>query len=120
MSDTSARNPATPGVGNARRQISRWLWVVIGLSALMVYRLVAFIGFSDFGDGTPEFWVVAFTGDAFMGVTAPIVAIMLWKTRGLAIWTTAIAWHVIGIKDYLAGAQFLAVEVPDGGGSVWL
>jgi len=87
---------------------------VIGLSALVVYRLVALPGLLDLGDSTPEFWVVAFTGDTFMGVTALIIAIMLWKTRGLAIWTTAIAWHMIGIKDYLAGAQFLAVELPDG------
>lgn len=110
MSDTSAQyttalQDAAPG---------RWFWVVISLSALMTYRLVAVGGFADLGEGTPEFWVVAFTGDTFMGLTAPIVAYLLWKTRGLAIWTTAIVWHAIGIKDYIAGLEFVGVELPSG------
>ena len=87
---------------------------MIGLTALMVHRLAALFNISDLGEGTPDFWIVALTGDTFIGVTAPIVAVMLWKNRGLAVWTIAIAWHVIGIKDYSAGAQFAALEIPNG------
>ena len=114
MSEISAQNLATLEKGTSSRPLSRGLWVVIGLTALMVHRLAALFSFSDLGEGTPDFWVVAFTGDTFIGVTAPIVAFMLWKNRGLAVWTTAIVWHVIGIKDYSAGAQFAALETPDG------
>ncbi len=114
MSEKTAPIPEAAVEDDNTHPIGGWLWLVIGLSALMTYRLVAIAGFSDLGDGTPDYWVVAFTGDMFMGITASIVAILLWKTRGIAIWTIAIAWHAIGIKDYLAGSQFLGVDIPDG------
>ena len=66
----------------------------------------------------PQFWIVAFTGDAFMAVTAPIIVILLLRTRGLAVWTIAIAWQVIGIKDYSAGLQFYAMD-PNQGNLLW-
>ena len=87
-------------------------WVVIVLTALMFYRIVGFFGLTTLGDTQPMGWIVAFTGDAFMGVTALIVAGLLWKYRGLGVWTIAIVWHVIGIKDYLAGTQLAIVEPP--------
>lgn len=113
MSQVTGSSTVTPTDSSATRPIGRWLWVVIGLTGLMVYRAIAAVGLTDLGDGTPDFWIVALTGDAFIGVTAPIVAFLLWKRRGLAIWTIAIAWHVTGIKVFLAGSQFLAVDIPD-------
>ena len=97
-------------------------WVVIVLTALMFYRIVPlFSSISTLGDTMPMGWIVAITGDAFMGVTALIVAGLLWKYRGLAVWTIAIVWHVIGIKDYLVGTQLAIVEPPaqTGGGGVF-
>ena len=79
MSENPAPTTEAAVEDNNTHAIGGWLWVVIGLSALMTYRLVAIAGFADLGDGTPDYWVVAFTGDTFMGATAPIVAILLWK-----------------------------------------
>ena len=110
MSGNSTEDTPTPQNGAP----GRWFQVVIWLTAIMTYRLVVAGGFADLGEGTPEFWVVALTGDTFMGLTAPIVAYLLWKNRGLAIWTTAIVWYAIGIKDYLAGLMFAGIELPDG------
>ena len=97
---------------NTAYPIGRRLRVAIGLSALMFYRTTVAFQISEIGEGTPDFWIVAISGDVFMGLTAPIVAVLLWKKRGMAIWITAIVWHAIGIKDYLAGSQFLGVALP--------
>ena len=86
------------------------LWVVIVLSALMVYRVTTLMWIPLLGDTIPEFWIVAFTGDAFVGITALIVAALLWRSRGLAVWTIAIIWQVIGLKDYTVGMQLQFIE----------
>jgi len=57
-------------------------------------------------------WFVPLTGDAFVGITALIVAGLLWRSQGLAVWTIGIVWHVIGIKDYIAGLQLLVADPP--------
>jgi hypothetical protein len=65
---------------------------------------------SSLRDTIPEFWIAAFTGDAIVGITAPIAAVLLWRYRGLAVWTIGIVRHVIGIKDYTVGMQLHFVE----------
>ena len=88
------------------------LWVVIVLSALMVFRIVALRGIPNLGETGPEFWIVAFTGDVFVGITALIVAGLLWRVRGLAVWTIGIVWHVIGLNDFTVAWQLFYIEPP--------
>lgn len=86
------------------------LWVAIGITALMVYRLLGFNFLGEVGNTIPEMWGVAFRGDIFIGATALIVAYLLWKSRGLAVWTIAIVWHWVGIRDYVSAIEFQFIE----------
>ena len=100
----------TPTEGGATRPIG--LWVVIVLSALMVFRTFAFRGIPNLGETGPEFWIVAFTGDVFVGITALIVAGLLWRVRGLAVWTIGIVWQVIGLNDFTVAWQLFYIAPP--------
>ena len=91
-------------------KIPTGLWVAIGITALMVYRLMAVTFLPEVGNTVPEMWGVAFRGDTFIGATALIIAYLLWKSRGLAVWTIAIVWHWIGIKDFASGIEFHFIE----------
>lgn len=98
-----------PTARRAARPIG--VWVVVIVSALMAHRVsVVQYMFDPRLFPTPAFWQVAFVGDVFIGLTAPIVALLLWKQHGLAVWTLAIVWQVVGIKDYLTGWQLFRIE----------
>ncbi|MCH8907528.1 MAG: hypothetical protein IH840_10600 [Candidatus Heimdallarchaeota archaeon] len=86
------------------------LKLVLILSGVMLYRASLLSSISNLGDTIPEFWIVAFTGDIFVGLTALIVVPLLWKSRTLLAWTIGIIWHVIGLKDYTVGFQLHFVE----------
>ena len=110
MSQVTASNIETPTERGATRPIG--LWVVIVLSALMVFRTFALRGIPNLGETGPEFWIVAFTGDVFVGITALIVAGLLWRVRGLAVWTIGIVWQVIGLNDFTVAWQLFLIEPP--------
>ena len=110
MSQVPASNIETPTDSGATRPIG--LWVVIVLSALMVFRTFALRAIPNLGETGPEFWIVAFTGDVFVGITALIVAGLLWRVRGLAVWTIGIVWQVIGLQDFTVAWQLFYIEPP--------
>ena len=41
-------------------------------------------------------------GDAVIGVSALVVAFLIWKKRGLLAWTTIVVWNALGIWDALS------------------
>ncbi len=86
------------------------VWVAIGLSALNLGRLSALTYLSKVGDAIPDFWGVAYRGDIFMGATALIIVTLLLRFRGLMIWTIAIVWHWIGLKDFITGLEFHLIQ----------
>lgn len=65
---------------------------------------LAFVGRA--GDGgvgdPPEAWLMPLIGDAAIGLTAVLVALLLWRRRGLATWAIAVGWTAIGAFDALA------------------
>jgi len=91
------------------------LWLVIIITGLMFHRAMAFKMLSEVGKTIPLPWSIPMYGDAFIGFSAIIIAFILWKFRGLGIWTIGIVWHAIGIKDYLAGLNAHAISPWDGG-----
>ena len=110
MSQVTASDIETATERGATRPIG--LWVVIVLSALMVFRTLALRRIPNLGETGPEFWIVAFTGDVFVGITALIVAGLLWRVRGLAVWTIGIVWQVIGLNDFTVAWQLFYIEPP--------
>ena len=108
MSQVLDSGTITPTESSAIRPMG--LWVVMVLSALMAYRVVALTMMSELGKTMPVFWSAPLHGDAFIGLTALIVAGLLWRFRGLAVWTIGIVWHVIGFKDFTVGMDLHFVE----------
>ena len=41
-------------------------------------------------------------GDAVIGLSALVVAYLIWKKRGLWVWTSVIVWNVVAIWDALS------------------
>ena len=87
-------------------------WLIIALVALMTYRIVPIFPYAELGDTIPISWTLAFNGDIFMVLTAPIVAYLLVRQTGLWVWTIAIVWHALGIKDYINGITLSRID-PD-------
>lgn len=60
-------------------------------------------GAGDGGPGdAPASWLMPLIGDALVGVTALLVAWLLWKRPGLGSWVFAIAWSAVAAFDALA------------------
>lgn len=65
---------------------------------------LAFVGRAG-GDGVgdpPAAWLMPLVGDAVIGVSALAVAFLIWKQRGLWVWTTIIVWNSLAIWDALS------------------
>ena len=86
------------------------LLVAVVLTGLMFHRAMAFMMLSKLGQTISLPWAGPMHGDVFIGFTAPIIAFLLWKYRGLAIWTIGIVWHATGIKDYIGGMEAQAIS----------
>lgn len=82
------------------------LKIAIVLTAVMVWRISALTYLPQVGNGIPKFWGIAFKGDAFIGITALIVAVLLFRFRNPNIWALGIAWQVAGLADL-----YVAIEV---------
>lgn len=102
---TTSDQPAISHIGHPLG-----LRIAIVLTLIMIYRLTPIFMLSEVGESIPEFWGVAFRGDIFIGATAPVVAWLLWRRRGLGVWTVGLVWHFIGIKDFIAGLEFHLIQ----------
>jgi len=52
----------------------------------------------------PAAWLFPACVDVFLGLTAPVVAFIVWRRTGLGVWVTAIVWFALSISDHLDGA----------------
>lgn len=50
----------------------------------------------------PAAWLMPLIGDAVIGLSALVVAYLIWNKRGLWVWTCVIAWNVVAIWDALS------------------
>ncbi len=90
--------------------------IIIILTAVMTFRVFAimFLPEAASGPGSPLVsWFIPILGDAIIGITAPIVAVVLWKWNTLGAWTLAVVWQTLAIWDSATAA---ALEVIAGGG----
>lgn len=94
----------------SQSKVPNGIKIAIGITLFMVYRVSAGLYLPKVGESIPEFWGVAYRGDILIGITAPIIAYLLWKHRSLLTWTLAIVWHWIGLKDFVSGLEFHLIE----------
>ena len=80
--------------------------LITGLTLMMSGRAMtlAYIhraGGDNPGD-PPSAWLMPLVGDAVVGLAGLVIAYLIATRRGLAVWTAAIAWNVIGIWDAMS------------------
>ena len=63
----------------------------------------------------PAVFIIPGVGDFLAGITAPIVAYLLWRRRGLRVWLVAIVWHVLALTDLLIGQSLQFLVQPENG-----
>jgi len=60
-----------------------------------------------------EAWLYPGMVDVVIGVSAPVIAYLLWRRRGPWIWLVAVVWFTISIFDHtVAFANALATAIP--------
>ena len=72
-------------------------WILLQLSRLVAVTLIASVANGD----DAAAWMYPAILDVVCAVTAPFVAVALWKWRGLAVWTVAIVYLTVSIVDHV-------------------
>lgn len=90
----------------------RWI-VALTLMATGRAMTLAFLG--RVGGGAagdpPDAWLMPLVGDAAVGLAAPVVAFLLWRTRTPLAWLIAVVWSAIAIFDAIA-AYLVEISTP--------
>jgi len=85
--------------------------IIIIITAVMTIRVAAIMFLPE--AARPESplvsFLIPFLGDTIVGLTAPIIAVLLWKWNTLGAWTAAIAWHTLAIWDSASAAVLVTV-----------
>ena len=80
--------------------------IAIVLTVMAAGRAMTIPFIARAGDGgpqdPPEAWLMPLVGDAAIGVTAVLVAMLLWRRPNPTTWAIAIAWSAIGAFDAIA------------------
>jgi hypothetical protein len=68
----------------------------------MTLAFIPRIGGTAVGDPPPA-WLMPLIGDAIIGLTALLIAFLIWKKKtGLWVWTAIIVWNSVAIWDALS------------------
>jgi hypothetical protein len=59
----------------------------------------------------PLAWLMPLLGDAIVGLSGFAVAYLIWRCRGLFVWTSVVVWNVVAIWDALS-AYIIHLTVP--------
>jgi len=50
----------------------------------------------------PIVWLMPLLGDAIVGLTGTLIAYLIWRGRGLFVWTAIVVWNSVAIWDALS------------------
>ena len=67
----------------------------------MTLAFITRAGGTGVGD-PPAAWLMPLIGDAVIGLSALIIAYLVWKKAGLWVWTALVVWNVVAIWDALS------------------
>lgn len=89
--------------------------LVIGLTLMASGRAMTLAFITRAGDGgvgdPPDAWLMPLIGDAVVGLSAIVVAWLLWKRPSAMTWIVALVWSAIAAFDAL-GAYVVDVATP--------
>lgn len=82
------------------------LALLIAVTLMATGRAMTIAFLARVGDGgpgdPPAAWLMPLLGDATIGLTAPLVAYLLWKQRTQLTWLIAVIWASLAIFDAVA------------------
>lgn len=94
---TDGRARATGSDGGDRKlMIALTAWVLFQLSRLVAVSLIASVA----NDEDAPAWMYPAILDVVCALTAPFLAIALWKSRGFAAWTATVVYLTVSIVDH--------------------
>ena len=67
----------------------------------MTLAFISRAGGSGIGD-PPAAWLMPLIGDAVIGVSALLIAYLVWQHSGLGVWLALIIWNALAIWDALS------------------
>ncbi|MDQ2090594.1 hypothetical protein [Marimonas arenosa] len=80
--------------------------ILLILTLMLSGRMMTLLFIARAGRGAPGDpplgWLMPLIGDAVIGLTGLVVALLVWKARGLAAWTAIIVWNAVAIWDALS------------------
>lgn len=84
--------------------MSRKIAIALTFMAAGRAMTIPFIGRAGGGEAgdPPDAWLMPLLADAAIGVSAFVVAVLLWKRPSPAVWVGAVAWSAIGAFDAIA------------------
>ena len=89
--------------------------ILIVLTLLASGRAMTLAFLHRVGDGgpgdPPDAWLMPLVGDAIVGVSALVVAWLLWRWPSPATWLVAVVWTVVAAFDAFA-AWLVEISVP--------
>jgi len=80
--------------------------IMLVLTLMLLGRAMTLVfvhraGAGDVGDPA-QAWLMPLLGDAVIGITALFLAYLIWKRRGLWVWTAIIVWNCLAIWGVLS------------------
>ena len=103
----------------ARRLTSKSVIVVCVIVLIQVYRISAYSTAQAAITGSAAApWFFPAFADVFFGITAPLVAFILWRKTGLGVWVVGIVWLALSFFDFVDGLTTAITVGPPGNASV--
>lgn len=84
----------------------RSIILIIFITLFMTMRASLAIYLPQIGsspDSAPISWILPLLLDTIIGATAPFLALLLWRWKGLGVWTAGVVWTVLGTWDLGTG-----------------
>ena len=81
------------------------VWILLQMVRFVAIPLIQSV---DAGTDAPG-WMYPAMLDVLTAVVAPILAVALWKWRGLAVWTFTVVYLVVSIVDH--GGAFISLSL---------
>lgn len=96
-----------------KRRTKRIILLIMTLMLSGRAMTLAFIGRAGgSGPGDPPIaWLMPLIGDAVIGVSALLVAFLIWRQKGILAWTAIVVWNAVGIWDAVS-AFLIHASVP--------
>lgn len=91
-------------VRTATTERSRTVIAICVLILIQIYRIAAFSTAQAADTGAaPGPWFFPALADVAFGITAPFMALALWRMVGLGVWVVGIVWLSLSFFDYVDG-----------------